>query len=127
MAILNYALNRTILLLGGSILNTGSQNYANYFMLGTGSSTVSSTQDSLLTAADRQAMTNKTYPSYQKIKFQGDWNSVELSGLTISEFGVCGSEPTITGSMWSRSVFEGATFDGTQEMRILETWETKGG
>ena|SRR3990167_1732024 len=121
--ILNYAKNRTILLLGGSILNTGSQNYPTYFMLGTGSSTVFATQDSLLTANDRQLMTNKTYPTSQKIKFQGDWNSVELSGLTINEFGICGSELTTTGSMWSRSVFEGVTFDGTQEMRILESVE----
>lgn len=123
MAILNNAKNRVALLIGGSILNTGSQNYATYFMLGTGSSTVSSTQDSLLTANDRQLFTNTTYPSSQKLKFQGDWNSVELSGLTIQEFGVCGSEPTTVGSMWSRSVFEGVTFDGTQEMRVLETWE----
>lgn len=120
MVVTNFARNRVALLIGGSILNTGSQNYATYFMIGTGSSTVSPTQDSLLTALDRQAFTNTTYPSSQTLKFQGDWNSVELSGLTIQEFGVCGSEPTITGSMWSRSVFEGVTFDGTQEMRILE-------
>ena len=89
MVVTNYTRNRTILLLGGSISNATQDNYPTYFMIGTGSSTVSATQDSLLSATDRQAFTTSTYPNSQTIKWQGDWNSVELSGLTINEFGVC--------------------------------------
>ena len=122
MAITNYTKNLAILLLGGSALNTGSQNYANYFQIGAGSSIVSASQTTLISGLSRQELTSSTYPATQTITFQGDWTSVPLSGLTIQEFGICGSNPTITGSMFSRSVFEGVTFDGTSEMRILETW-----
>ena len=123
MAILNYTKNRMTLLLGGSIINSTNDNFPTYFMIGTGSSTVAVTQDSLGSAVDRQLFTTKSYPTSQSLKFQGDWNSTELSGLSIQEFGICASGTDLTGSMWSRNIFEGVTFDGTSEMRILETWQ----
>lgn len=123
MAIMNFAKNRIALILGGSIWNAGSNQYPTYMMIGTGSATVDVTSPILTTANDRQLNTSVSYPSSQKIKFQGDWNSVELSGLTISEFGMTGSGTGTTGSMWSKAVFGGVNFDGTNELRVLETWE----
>jgi len=114
----NFGKNRITLLMGGSIAEN-----IDYFMIGTGSATVSVTQDSLITATDRQLTTDVTYPSLQKIKLQGDWNSVEMSGTQLTEFGVTISGTGTTGSIWSRSQIPSLTFDGTNELRIEETIE----
>lgn len=121
--LLNQARNRTTLLLGGSILNTGSQNYPSYFMIGAGSATVTVNSNSLTTPSDRQTVTTTTYPNSQKVRWQGDWNSTEMSGLTLSEFGMTGSETGTNGSMWSKVVFPSINFDGTLELQTQETWE----
>jgi len=118
MTTLNYTKNRVALLLGGSITE---KPYA--YMIGIGSSIVSVTDTTLVIPTDRQSFTTITYPSSQKVKFQTDWNSVEISGTQLSEFGLVGSATGTTGSMWSRSVIPSLTFDGTNELRIEETLE----
>ena len=117
MTILNYAKQQTALFLGGSQLN-----YPTYMMIGSGSGTVSLSQDALIAATDRQAVTSTTNSLY-KISWQGDWSSSEISGTQLREFGMTGSASTITGSMWSRINFPAITFDGTNELRIIENWE----
>jgi len=112
----NYAKNRAILLMGGSIAEN-----IDYFMIGTGSATAVATQDALITPVDRQLVTATTYPSLQKIKLQGDWNSVEMSGIQLTEFGVATSGTGTTGSIWSRTNIPSLTFDGTNELRCEET------
>ncbi len=118
MTTLNYMKNRTNLLLGGSITET-----IEYFMIGTGSSTVTTADTTLLTVVDRQLITTHSYTTLVKDKFQGDWNSTTLSGLDISEFGLCTSGVSTTGSMWTRTVIPSITFDGTNELRIEEEIE----
>lgn len=119
MAILNWAKEQTALFLTGS--NT---TYPTYFMIGSGSGTVVATQSALLGALDRQAVTATNGSTVQKVKWTGDWNSVEMSGLTLREFGVTVSGTGTTGSMWSRiGIANGVTFDGTTELRIEENWE----
>lgn len=118
MTVLNYARNRATLLFGGSITET-----MDYFMIGTGSETIVVTQDSLTTPVDRQFTTALTYPSLQKIKSQGDWNSVQMSGIQLTEFGVTISGTGTIGSMWSKTIIPSLTFDGSNELRIEETIE----
>ena len=118
MTTLNYMKNRMNLLLGGSINET-----IEYFMIGTGSSTITVADTTLLTAVDRQLITSHSYTSLVKDKFQGNWNSTTLSGLNISEFGLCTSGATTTGSMWTRTVIPTITFDGTNELLIEEELE----
>ena len=116
--IVNYGKNRTALLLGGSITDSLDD-----FIIGTGSSTVLITDTELVTPVDRQAFTSATYPTTQKVEMQGDWNSVEMSGIQLSEFSVLTNAAGLTGSIWSRTGIPSLTFDGTNELRILETWE----
>ena len=97
-----------------------------YFMIGSGSGTVVATQTTLITPWDRQAITSVDGSTAYKVKWIGDWNSVEVSGTTNSlrEWGMCISGAGTTGSMWSRTTMPSAiTFDGTTELRIQETWE----
>jgi len=118
--ITNYAKNRIALMLGGSIAES-----IDYFIIGTGSSTVSPSDTTLANATDRQEVTSVSYPSLTKIKWQGDWNSVEISGTQLTEWGLITSGTGLTGSIWSRHVIPALTFDGSNELRIEEVWEIK--
>lgn len=118
MVVLNQAKNAILKLIIGS-----DTIYPQYFLLGTGSSTLSASNTELVDAQDRQLFTETTYPTSQKVKWQGDWNAVEISGLTLQEFGVIPSGTGVTGSIWSRVVVPSVTFDGSNELRIEETME----
>jgi len=116
--ITNFGKSRIALMLGGS-----ETNYPSYFAIGSGSGLVSVTDTTLIHEEDRQAITSATYPATQKVTFQGDWNSVELSGLSLSEFGVLTSGGALTGSIWSRTNLPNITFDGSIELQIIENLE----
>ena len=113
MTITDYAKSRVSLLLGGSFIGSVGQ-----MIIGTGSSTVSTTDTSLVTSTDRQNTTTITYPLARKLTWQFDWNSVEMSGTQLSEFGLIQSGGGLTGSIWSRDVIPALIFDGTNELRI---------
>jgi len=115
--ITNYGKNRVALLVGGS-----ATNYPTYFLLGIGSGTAAVTQTTLISGSDAQIFTSTTYPTAYKVTFQGDWNSVEMSGIQLREFGVS-SGSIVNGSVWSRTALPALTFDGTNELRIESTWE----
>ena len=115
--ILNYGKSQTALVMGGSATEVPA-----YMMVGSGSGTAVATQTALINAWDRQPVTSRDCTTVYKIKFTGDWNSVEVSGLQLKEFAVCGSASTTTGSIWSRTSLPSITFDGTKELRIEETW-----
>ena len=115
--ILDWTKRELALFLAGSATNRPT-----YFMLGSGSGTVVSTQTTLFNPFDGQEATSVTGSTIYKIKYQGDWNSVEMSGIQLREFAICGSSSTITGSIWSRTTFPAITFDGTNELRVEETW-----
>ncbi len=117
MTVMNYSRNQISLFLGGS-----NADYPNYFIIGSGSGATSPTDPSLVAPIDTQLFTDTTFPTQQKVKWQGDWNSVEMSGTLLKEFGVkVGSQ--LTGSVWSRTGIPTLTFDGTNELRIESTWE----
>jgi len=117
MVITNHARNKLVLLIGGS-----STNYPQYFAIGSGSGTASATDTALAYAVDGQAFTTTSYPALQKVTQQGDWNSVEMSGIQLQQFGIK-VEAGTTGSVWSKTSLPPLTFDGTNELRIEETWE----
>jgi hypothetical protein len=121
--ILNNGKAQTVYLIAGSI--TGNSFLPQYFMVGSGQTPVTTTDLSLEHPRDRQLVTTAT-PSIttkNKITFTGDWNTQEISGTNLSEFGVCGSGAGVTGSMWSRSTVPSITFNGNNELRIEESWE----
>lgn len=118
MGITDYAKSRTALLIGGSTVNVPT-----YFVIGSGSGTFASSQTTLIAEEDRQAVTSTDLTSTYKVIYQGDWNAVEMSGLTLNEFGLIGSASASTGSIWSRTNLPSITFDGTNELRIQETVE----
>ena len=118
MVVTNYTRNQMSLLLGGS-----ASNYVEYFIIGSGSGTASASDTALEYAVDRQAVTAVTYPATQVASWQGDWNSVEMSGIQLQQFGMITSGAGVTGSVWSKTSLPPLTFDGTNELRVEESWE----
>ena len=117
MVITNHGRHKTALLIGGSTAAIPA-----YFVIGSGSGTAVATDTSLVYPVDGQVFTETTYPALQKINQQGDWNSVEMSGIQLRQFGIK-VEAGTTGSLWSKSSLPALTFDGTNELRIEEVWE----
>lgn len=119
MVITNYAKNKIGLLIGGSSVPVPTD-----MMIGTGSSTITAASTTLTTPADRQTFTSDpTFPITATVNFQADWNSVEMSGLSLKEFGIAGSGIGTNGSMWSIHAVPAITFDGSNELRVEEVWE----
>jgi len=46
-----------------------------------------------------------------------------MSGISLTEMGLCVSGAGTIGSMWSRTAFPAIVFDGTKELRVEATWE----
>lgn len=120
MTTLNVARQNIALLIGGSL--TGSDIPA-YFMIGSGSGTVVVTQTALIAPLDRQLFTSTDLTTTYNVTWTGDWNTVEMSGISLTEFGVTYSGTGTTGSMWTRTALPAINFDGTNELRIEETME----
>ena len=118
MTTLNFTKRDIAFLIGGSITT-----YPTYFAIGSGSGTTNISAGSLRAEEDRQVFTSVSYPSVNKVTFTGDWNSVEMSGLKLTEFGVAKSGAALIGSVYSRTGLPQIAFDGTNELRIEETWE----
>lgn len=117
--LLNWAKSRVALFLAGS-----NNDYPTYYLIGNGSGTVDTSQTELFNSIDRQPVTLINGSTIYKAKWIGDWNSVEMSGLFLQEWGLSTSGTALTGSMWSKTVMPAnLTFDGTTELRIEETWE----
>lgn len=118
MVITDYAKNQISTLIGGS-----HSILPEYFLIGSGSGVALASDTALQYAVDRQVFTATTYPALQNVKYQGDWNSIEMSGIQLQQFGVIASGGGVTGSIWSKTSLPALTFDGTNELRIEEAWE----
>jgi hypothetical protein len=104
---------------------TGSYTGSQYFMVGSGGTAVDESDTTLDHPRSRQLFTSRgvTAGSTVKIAFIGDWTAAQISGTILREFGLTGSQAGVTGSIWSRSVINPITFNGTNELRIEENWE----
>ncbi len=99
------------------------------FGIGSGSGTASITNVVLLNERDRNAITaNPDFTAVRKVEFQGDFNTVEMSGTHLTEFGLFATGLTLnTGSIWFREAFGSIVFDGTNELQTLVTLEALAG
>lgn len=101
-----------------------SNNFIQYVTLGSGSGTASTTDVILVAETDRNLITGSPdFDTVLKVLFQADFNSVEMSGTTLTEFGLVASGPSLVGSIWQREGFGSIIFDGTNELQILSTIE----
>ena len=122
MAFTEYGRQSVAYLLGSSLPSLHIQ----YVGIGTGSATSAVTDIALTNEVLREGITGSpNFSENYKSKFQGDYSSTQLSGLSITEFGLfdTGSVTGYTGSTWQREVFSEIEFDGSNELQILSSIE----
>jgi len=98
-----------------------SNNYIQYFGVGTGSGTEDNSNVTLVSNWKQFKITGSPdFSEERKVLFTGDLNSVQASGLILTEFGLYQtSGTTFPGSTWSREQITGSIVcDGTIELRI---------
>jgi hypothetical protein len=96
-----------------------SNNYISYFNVGSGSGTALVSNTTLINEWKRFGLTGSPdFTTNRKVTFTGDLNSVQASGLILSEFGLISSGTALTGSNWTRETLGSITFDGTNELRV---------
>lgn len=120
MVFTNYGKQAITWALGSDITN----NYIRYFAIGTGSGIAAVTNTTLVTENKRTTLTESPdFTTPYKVTFQGDFNSVQMSGISLTEFGFLGSATGSAGSVWQREAFSAVAFDGTNELQVLSTLE----
>ena len=120
MVYTNYGKQAAAWAIGSNLTN----NFIQYVAIGSGSGTVAVTNVTLVAETDRNVITGSPdFDTARKVEFQADFNSVELSGTVLFEFGLLTSGPSLVGSVWQREGFGSIVFDGTNELQILSTIE----
>ena len=102
-----------------------SNNYIQYFAVGIGSATAGVGNVTMVTETGaRSVLTGSpNFATARKVGFQFDFNSVEMSGIRLFEFGFLGSATGSTGSIWQIERIGSIVFDGTSELQITNTIE----
>ena len=101
-----------------------SNNFIQTIGIGSGSGTARVTDSTLIAEHTRAIQTGSpNFVTARKVSFQGDFNSVTMSGLILTEFGLFVSGPVNIGSAWQRESFGSVSFDGTSEVQVSSTLE----
>ena len=103
-------------LIGGSQI--GSPVYG---AIGTGSVTFTSARSGLITESIRAAMTSVDLSTSQEANYTFDYNSVQMSGLNLSEYGQFAISSG--GQLWAGAGFTPISFNGTAELEIQVVWK----
>jgi len=121
MPFTNEGIRQTLLAIGSNLTN----NYIQYYAIGIGSGTALVTNVTLVTESGTRALITGSpdFTTARKVTFQGDYNSVQMSGISLTEFGLFNSGASNIGSIWLRESFPAVTFDGTIELQISTTIE----
>ena len=112
--------------ISGLILALGSfsTNRPQYMAIGSGSGTTDVTNVNLVNEVSRKLLTSTTIPVTSKVVYTADWNSVQMSGIGISELASFTESGTTIGSCWSRENFDTVSFDGTNELQVQVTFQS---
>jgi len=120
MAFTNFGAQAIAWRLGSSLPNE----YISAIGIGSGSGTATVSNTTLVAEHTRTMITGSPdFTTARKVTFQADFNSVQMSGLILTEFGLFTSGPVNTGSCWQREAFGSVLFDGTNELQIVTTLE----
>jgi hypothetical protein len=91
---------------------------AGWVAIGSGSGVVTVNNTGLVYEVDRNAITGSPDISVLKqISYTADFNSVEMSGIGLKEFGLFNLSSG--GQAFVREGFASVSFDGTNELQIL--------
>ena len=114
-----------ISLSGAAALLTGSSTQIPRFCaIGTGSAAENPAIGSLVSEAlsDRKDFTSRDDTTANQVTWVYDFSSIEMSGTTLSEFGVGTGSVIGVQDLWNREGFAGTEFDGSNELKIEVTY-----
>ena len=97
----------------------GSGTIPTHLAIGTGSDTILVTDTTLLTETDRNALTGYDTSVAKDVTYTADFGSVEISGTTLTEFGLFNAASA--GSMFMREIVSAVAFEGDRELQIQAT------
>ena len=94
--------------------------------IGTGSQERLSSNTALANEVDRNAFTGGSVDLdiINEVTMQSDYNALEVSGITMTEFGVFDNVSGTTGSLFNDEPVSDITFAGTTELQIQVTFQT---
>ena len=87
-----------------------------YIAIGSGSGTASIGNTALVAEVDRVIVSSTDTSTAREVTWTADFNSVTMSGRTLTEFGIF--SPASAGTCWNREAFGSIIFDGTSELQI---------
>jgi hypothetical protein len=117
--ITNYAVS------GLALLMSASGGLPRFCAIGSGSGAEVATLGSLIAeVGSRKDYTTKDVTTVGQVTWTFDYSSVELSGLTVREFGVGVGSTAGVPNLWNREGFTGIAFDGTVELSIQVSYQT---
>jgi hypothetical protein len=121
MAISNYGREQVALLIGGS-MGTGNIG-SGYMSIGSASGAITVNTTGLVFTWDRNQFTGGSVDlaTAQVITMLGEFNSVELSGLTARQFGI--GVVSSGGKLFQVESMNDLNFNGTQELQISVSWQ----
>jgi hypothetical protein len=99
-----------------------SDNRPQYMAIGSGSGAVLASDYKLVHEVAKRVFTSVDSSVSNEILYIADWNSVEMSGLRITELGALTESGNNVGSLWNREGFIGVDFDGTDDLQVQLTY-----
>ena len=93
--------------------------YIRTYGIGSGSGVATISDTELVNEVERTFITGDAdFTTPQVASFQGDFNTTQMSGIILKEFGLFTDSGTSVGSLWLRQDVADITFDGTNELQI---------
>lgn len=104
----------------------GSANLPQYLGIGSGSGTAVATLGSLVAEviSSRVLWSSRDLSVNQQLTIIFDRDSVTMSGVLLTEFGIGGTITKGANDLWAREAFPSITFDGTNELEVQITFQT---
>ena len=111
---------------GTALLFCGSALVPQYLAIGSGSGAAVSSLGSLVAEvlSSRTILSSRDISVAKNVTMIFDLSSVQMSGVNLREFGVGGVTTKGTQDLWMREGFPSVTFDGSNELEIVITFQT---
>ena len=103
-----------------AIIGNSGLSVPGYFAVGSGNTAESSSDTTLDHEYDRNSVTSTDLDVANNVTWVGDFNSTEVSGLTMVEFGLFNSGTG--GNLFHREVIGSIAFEGDRELQIQSTF-----
>lgn len=109
---------------GLALLMVGSANLPQWCEIGSGSgAAIAGLGSNVAPVGSRAFWIERDLTTNKQIGITFDFNSVQMSGVFLREFGVGGSQAVGSNDLWVREAFPFVQFDGTNELEVEITFQ----